>query len=123
MGLNMFLQDLSAVEKSTPEHRLSSPSDLQLNRAYEIEEETKVRGESRKKLKLNSSFSASIPDFANAPITSTTPDVKSAKRFKSWEDFKQCKLIGEGASGKVYRAYYDENKQAGSDDRSASFSS
>ena len=35
-------------------------------------------------------------------------------RSSKWSDFKQPKLIGEGAYGKVYRAYYSQNPQESS---------
>jgi hypothetical protein len=59
--------------------------------------------------RLTSSFSILPVANGQTPMQESLPvsDVP-AKKFKSWQDFKQCKLIAEGAIGKVYRAYYSD---------------
>lgn len=37
--------------------------------------------------------------------------VPSRKRFGSWQDFHKPKLIGEGATGKVYRVFHSHTKE------------
>jgi hypothetical protein len=61
-------------QKSTPETSRLSPSyELQLNKTYSHnEEETKVGVAYAEKKRLTSSFSASIPDFAKTPATTST---------------------------------------------------